>query len=238
MQELKDCIKENSVTNTLEIQECITGMVCSKEDPIELDEKSLLDALHVEGEFFVLKLHYDDFETELKSQKIKYKISQALSVIVSYEDDGKSFHKVDDFVRYIYGISDIKQNSTFGVKKVEKLSEFPITILFSGILPINQLQITVGKKIDELIHSNDEYFIPRFAKHRDDISQEIGIPILPVLPMLDESLNDFQVKLIDLEDNRVISDFQVKEQLDINAIEEALLKLFYIYKVLIEEKRQ
>jgi len=30
----------------------------------------------------------------------------------------------------------------------------------------------------------------------------------------------------------------VKEQLDINAVEEALLKLFYIYKVLIEEKRQ
>jgi len=238
MKELRECIKQNSVTNVQEIEHCITNMVCSKKDPIPLDETSLVEALEIEGEFFVLKLHYDDFQTELESQKIKYKISQALSVIVCYEDDGKSFHKVDKFVKYIYDISDVKQNSTFGVKNVKELSEFPITILFSGILPINQLKITVGKAIDGLIHSNDEYYIPRFAKHRDDISQEVRIPILPVFPLLDEGLNDYQVHLIDLVDDRVISDFQVKEKLDEDAVEEALLKLFYIYKVLIEEKQQ
>ncbi len=125
-----------------------------------------------------------------------------------------------------------------GLKMVDKLSEFPITILFSGILPINQLKMTVGKEIDKLIHSDDEYFIPRFQKHRDDISKEIGIPILPVLPILDTSLGNYQVRLMDIIDNRVIAEFEVNEKLSHSTVETYLLKLFYIYKVLIQEKTQ
>ena len=123
------------------------------------------------------------------------------------------------------------------MKNVDELSEFPITILFSGILPINQLEMRVGKEIDKLIHSDNEYFIPRFAKHRDAISQEVGIPILPVLPILDEGLDSLQVRLVDLLDDRVIAEFQVSEKLSRDTVEIYLLKLFYIYKVLVEEKR-
>ncbi len=236
MSELLSHIKKNCTKNVAEIQTCISNMVCGVNEPIALSEESLCSALKIDGEFLVLKLSYDDFEHELKSEKIKYKISQALSVIVSYEDDGNSYKNIDKFVKYIHDISDEKQNSTFGVKKVEELSEFPITILFSGILPINQLKMTVGKKIDELIHSDNEYFMPRFAKHRDAISKEVGIPILPVLPILDEKLGEFQVSLVDLLDGRVISEFEVCEELSKDTVEIYLLKLFYIYKVLVQEK--
>ncbi len=237
MKKLIDVIKSTTTTNSKEIENSITNMICSESDPIPLSEENLLNALSIEGEFLVLKLHFNDFEEELKSQKIKYKISQALSVIVCYEDDGKSFEEIKKFVDYIHDISDDKQNATFGVKEVDKLSEFPITILFSGILPINQLKMTVGKKIDELIHSDDTYFLPRFSKYRDDISKEVGIPILPVFPILDEELGEFQVRLVDLLDGRVIAEFSVEEKLSKETIEIYLLKLFYIYKVLVEDKK-
>ena len=232
LKELIECIKNSTEINTSEVQTCITGMVCLENDPIPLSNKNLLNALKIDGEFLVLKLHYNDFEDEIKSQKIKYKISQALSVVVSYEDDGSSYDEINKFVEYINSISDEKQNSTFGVKKVEKLSEYPITILFSGILPINQLQMSVGKDIDALIHSDDKYFLPRFQVHRDAISQEIGISILPVLPRLDESLEKNEVRLIDQTNNKVISKFRIEEKLDKDTVEIYLLKLFYVYKVL------
>ena len=216
------------------MQDSIANMQCIKGSPIELLEEDLLNALKIEGEFLVLKLHYNDFGDELKSQKIKYKISQSLSVIVSYEDDGSSYDNILEFVKYISEISDEKQNSTFGIKKVENISEYPITILFSGILPINQLKMTVGKKVDELIHSDDGYFLPRFQKFRDDISKEISIPILPVLPIYDKSLEDYQICLVDLFDGRVISEFTVTPNFNKETIEIYLLKLFYIYKVLAE----
>jgi hypothetical protein len=237
MKKLLECIKKNTLHNREEIENSIVNMLCIEDSPVLLSEETLLSALELEGEFLVLKLHYSDFKDEIESEKIKYKISQSLSVVVSYEDDGRSFENIKKFVNYIYNISDEKQNSIFGVKSVEKLSEFPITILFSGILPINQLQMKVGREIDRVIHSDDEYFLPRFQRYRDDISKELGIPILPVLPILDEDLGVFQVQLIDLVDGKLIAEFQVENSLSKDTIEIYLLKLFYIYKILVEEKK-
>jgi hypothetical protein len=120
------------------------------------------------------------------------------------------------------------------VKKVSKLSKYPIRILFSGIHPINQLRMTIGQDIYKVITSDDDYFIPRFAQHRLNISRETGIKILPLFPMLDKNLKGNQVHLVDSVDGRIISDFQVKGVLDKNNLEEYLTKLFYIYKVLME----
>ncbi len=137
MNELKSYIQRN-VTNDIEnVESTILNMICADDALIELSQKSLLDALHVEGEFLVIKLNYSDFEDEIINQSIKYKISQSLSVVASYEDVGDSYDDIEKFIKYINANSDEKQNSTFGVKKVQKLSEFPITILCSGILPIN-----------------------------------------------------------------------------------------------------
>jgi len=211
-------------------------MICPPDSPIPLSQKDLFNALNCKGEFLVLKLSYNDYEQELQTQKIMYKISQALSVIVSYEDDGKSYKKIEKFVKYINDISDEKQNSTFGIKKVKNLSEYPITILFSAILPINQLRMSVGKKLYEFIHSDDKYFKPKFQKWRDVVSLDIGVPLLPILPKLDTKLEDFTVVLIDLIDDRLISKFEVDAEVDKESIELYLLKLFYIYKVLAKEK--
>ncbi|MBL0708640.1 MAG: hypothetical protein JJW00_06305 [Sulfurimonas sp.] len=237
MEILKEFIKENTLTNTKEIESSLISMLCSKEDPIELSEKNLLDALKIDGEFLVLNLHYDDFQDELKSQTIKYKISQALSVIVRYEDDEKSSQDIENFIKYIYDISDDKQNSTFGIKKVDKLSNFPVTILFSGILPINQLRMTLGKKVGELIFRDEKYFKPRFKNFRDELSKELGIPILPVFPVVDASLQDNKICLVDLCDGRLISEFTSNNKFDKESIERYLLELLYIYKVLVEQKR-
>lgn len=236
MKELTSCIEKKTFDNTQEVQTCIKSMICSSLSPIPLSEENLLNALKIEGEFLVLKLHYNDLVEEFKSQKIKYKISQSLSIIVSYEDDGESYENIEKFIKYIHNISDDKQNSTFGVKKVDTLSQYPVKILFSGILPINQLKMTVGKAIDTLIHSDDTYFPARFQKHRDDISKEVGIPILPVLPLLDTKLGAYQVRLVDEYDGRIISEFEADNNVSKDTIDIYLLKLFYIYKVLVEEK--
>jgi hypothetical protein len=234
---LQEYIYENSTIDSKKIYASLLEMLCGSDDFIPLDEGQLLDALEIGGEFLLLKLHYDDFDLEQKSQKIKYKISQSLSVVVSYEDDGNSYDKIEKFVKYIHSISDEKQHCIFGVKKVAKLSEFPIKILFSGIFPINQLEMGVGEEIYRLIHSDDDYFIPRFEKFRDDISIEIGMPILPVFPRLDRSLDDFDVLLWDPLDGRIISEFCVCKKLSKETLEIYLVKLFYIYKILAEEKK-
>lgn len=233
--ELIECINQKTVDNALELQEAVASMVCSEGDLLPLSQKDLLSALKIGGEFFLLKLHYNDFASELESEKIKYKISQSISVIVSYEDDGNSFDDIQNFIKYIHDISDDKQNSTFGIKKVDKLSQYPITILFSGILPINQLKMTIGKKLYELIHSDDKYFKPRFKKFRDDLSKEINIPILPVLPALDEGIGELTVRLTELFNNRVICEFVTEKNMNKDTVELYLLKLFLVYKVLAED---
>ena len=232
MKQLKQIIEDKTLNNTEEVFEHVSSMICSNDDFIPLHEDVLINALELNGEFLVLNAHYNDYDKELQEEKIKYKISQSLSVIVRYEDDGNSFEEIQKFVAYMHKLVDKKQNLNFGIKKVSKLSKNPITILFSGVLPINQLKMTLGKGLYALIHSDDEYFLPRFQQLRDDISEEIGIPILPLFPVLDKSLNDFEVQLLDLTDNRLISDVRIPiipEKQGKEAIEIYLLKLFYIY---------
>ena len=237
MIQLKNIIKKRTLSDTKNITQTILNMVCSQEDPIPLKEKTLENALTFHGEFLLLQLGYEDFETELKDEKIKYMISQALSVVVTYEDDGTTFNEIEKFVNYVSIFSDAKQNSIFGVKRVTTLSKYPISILFSGILPINQLEMHVGKKIHTLIHSDDHYFKPRFQEFRDTLSKEINTPILPLFPKLDETLQDTEVILRDLYDGRVISRFTTKERVDKDLVELYLEKLFYIYTVLAENTK-
>jgi hypothetical protein len=236
VKELIECIKNNTTNNSKEIEKCITSMICSSNELVPLNEKSLLDALNIKGEFLALKLHYDDLEDELQNEVIKRKMSQSLSVIISYEDDTNSYEKIANFVEYIHDISDENQNSTFGVKKVYELSTYPITILFSGILPINQLNMTIGKKLYDFIDTDKLYFKNKFKKYRDEVSKIIGVPLLPILPMLDEDLSDFRVKLVDIFDGRVISEFDVCSKITKDTIDIYLQKLVYVYTVLAEEK--
>ncbi len=58
-----------------------------------------------------------------------------------------------------------------------------------------------------------------------------------MFPALDKELGEFQVRLVDLTDERVIAEFQADEKITKETIEIYLLKLFYIYKVLAQEKK-
>ncbi len=235
MSQLIKCIQEEVTSNVEEVQTCLMNMICDDSQPIPLKEETITQALKIPGEFLGLRMHYDEYESELENEILKYKISQALSVVVSYEDDGSNFSDIKKFVTYMKEISDPKQNFIFGVRNVKVLSSTPITVLFSGILPINQLHMSIGANIYALIHSNESYFKTRFTKLRDDISQEIGITILPLFPQLDNSLKQNQARLIDTLEETVIADFHmdnIKEDLDKEALEIYLIKLFYIYKQL------
>ena len=236
MKDLIKTIQDKTVHNIDEIQESIIAMVCAKNDLIPLEENKITDALNIHGEFLVLKLHYDDFEDELKNESIKYKISQSLSIIVTYEDDACSYAKIGDFVEYIYKNTDAKQNAIFGVKKVKKLSKYPITILFTGILPINQLKMTIGQKVYDIINSDDEYFKEKFKKYRDLVSEDINVPLLPLLPILDSTLGDFRIRLLDTLDGRVISEFDVCSKVTKDMVDIYLDKLSYVYRILADEK--
>jgi len=230
MEQFLKYIQKHTTQNTKEMQSCLLDMICEDDEPISLSRDEIFNALKIKGEFFVLKLHYDDFEDELKSQKIKYKISQALSVVVSYEDDGSRYEDIKKFISYIYSFCDDKQNSVFGVKVVDKLSEFPIKILFSGLLPINQLGMCIGEGVQALIEKDKEYFAKRFKKLRDDISCEINIPILPLFATFDKRLKEYEVVLVDIVDGRIVSRFEMQDDTNKENIEIYLMKLFYIYK--------
>ena len=204
----------------------------SKDFHIEITQKQLENALELKGEILIITMQYEEFDQELISQKLKYAISQALSVIVSYEEDAKHQTKIENFVKYISEISDSQQNSTFGIKKVKKLSNEPITILLTGILPINQLKMGVSQNIWDLINSDDKYFIPRFQEYRKNLSKLCGVPILPLLPYLDTQLTKNYVQLLDLKDDRVISKFQASQELTKQSVEDYLYRLEKIYVAL------
>ena len=213
----------------------IESMVCTQRDPIPLSRDILTTACELEGECACILANYADAAQELEEQKLRYKVSEALSVIVSFEDDGSSFEKVASCVEYLSTLCDERQNFLFGVKKVEKLSQYPLKILFSGILPINQLHLHLGKGIQEFIDSDEIYFKKRFAKLREEISQEISIPILPVVPVVDASLNPYEVVFKDPLGDEEIAKFIFDTPLTKESLEPYLTKIFAIYKLLAEQ---
>jgi hypothetical protein len=234
---LETIAKKTAPGHVGEMQETIMNMVCNENQPMPLSEETLCRTLEMKGEFLVLKMRYEDFEKELKEEKIKYKISESLSIVASYEDAGDSLPHIETFVKYIHDLSEPSQNVLFGIRRVERLSDYPVTILFGGILPINQLRIHIGAAIDRLIASHPDYFQPRFKKLRGDLSEEIGIPILPRFPRVDPGLAPHRVRLFDPIENRVISEFEIPPHVEKEGVNVYLLKLFYIYRELGLEMR-
>ncbi len=229
MKDLKDYIYQKDSSE--KSYELIKNMI-SDNTYVELEVDKLIKALSIDGEIFIVQMSYDDYDSEMKTSKLRYLISQALSVVVSYEDDSKQSYRINKFANYIKDISDEYQNSIFGVKKVDKLSSMPITILFSGVLPINQLEMGVCKDVWEFINSDDDYFKPRFKKLRDDISKDCGVRILPLLPYFDKTLKPLNVSLKDIKENKIITEFEVIKNLNKETIEIYLEKIKQVYLAL------
>lgn len=219
--------------NTLKASiKALMGMRCRPSDPMPLDESALLETLELPGEYFILQARYADLEQELKTQKIKRKISEATAVVTVYEEDGASLPSIENFVRYIHGVSDPLQRSIFGIRRVDRLSDLPVTILFGGILPINQLRMRLGRDLDRLIRSDADYFVPRFAELRRRLSKAIGVPILPLYPEVDDAIPPNRAELYDPLDGAVICRFDVENPHSKEGLERYLARLYHVYQAL------
>ncbi|WP_456453381.1 hypothetical protein [Hydrogenimonas sp.] len=234
-QTLLDLIARRSAPEYIgEMQEGILQMVCNESQPMPLSMQDIYDAMARKGEFLLLTLDYDDIARELAEHKLRRKISEALSILVAFEDDGKRLKTIEPFIKYLHDELDDKQNFRFGIRRVAELSEYPVKILFSGILPINQLKLTIGTDIARLIEEDGDYLRPRFKAMRDDLSEKIGLPILPVRPETSEAIPPNRVRLVDPADGATLCQFDV-ERVDRAGLESYLTKLYYVYKALGEE---
>jgi hypothetical protein len=210
--------------------EALMAMRCDVDDPIALGESELYDALRLPGEYLILKASYQDLERELKEEKIKYKISESLSVVAVFEEDGSALPEIENFVRYIRGVTDPLQHWVFGVKGVERRSETPVTLLFGGILPINQLRMRLGSRLARLIADHADHFLPRFAALRLEVSRKVGIPILPLFPKEDPTLPGNRAELYDPLDGRTICRFDVADPERPEGVERTLAQLARVFE--------
>ena len=211
-----------------EVQEAVLGMICNESQPMPLSAEEIGEAIRGEGEFLVLKLGYDDVEEELRLKKLEENIGESLSILVTFEDDGEALEPIERFIRYFHERLDPRQNFRFGIKRVEKLGTYPVTLLFGGILPINQLRLTIGTGIAELIAKERDYFEPRFREVRERLSEEIGIPILPVATEVSETIPPNRIRLVDPADGKILCRFDV-ERADREGLEIYLTKIYYIF---------
>ncbi len=218
-----------------EMQEAILGMICNESQPMPLSAQELHEALETDGEFLVLRLGYDEVAEELRENRLEETIREALSILISFEDDGGALETIERFIRHFHERLDPRQNFRFGIRRTRTLSDAPVTILFAGILPINQLKITVGTRIAQMIEADRAYFEPRFRELRERLSEEIGIPILPVATDISETIPPGSIRLVDPSEDRVLCRFDVTQP-DREGIENYLMKIYYIYLRLWRER--
>jgi len=221
-------VKKTVQENQKDVLQNIDSMICS-ESEVSLDDEALYAALEKEGEFFILKAKYEDFDLFSKNEPLDTKLNEALSITICFEDDGNKYEKIEAFVKYIYSHTTQDQKFVFGVKRVDKLSDFPIKILLSEIYPINQLEIHLGRWIANFIDLNEEYFKEHFAYVREKISQEIGIKILPLNRIVGDHLRDNEAFLVDSVTQEKIVAFSIDKCDDKKALDIYLLKIFYIF---------
>ncbi|WP_353661313.1 hypothetical protein [Hydrogenimonas sp. SS33] len=226
-------VKENTGT----IQEAVIDMLCNESQPIPLGPETLREALQT-GEFLILRLHYDDFKREREEGKIAKKIPESLHIVATFEEDGHRLEEIEDMIQYFHGRIDDLQTYRFGIKRVETLSEFPVTILFGGILPINQLRVRLGRSVAELVETHRSHFEPLFKKVRFEITEKTGIPLLPVETVTDTSIPPRKVMLEDPLRKRMICDFEVAPFIEKEGLEIYLLKIYYVFRLLSKETKE
>ena len=208
--QLLEIIAEKSAPACIgQMQELIMGMICNESQPMPLSAEEIYDAMLLEGEFAVFELDYKDVEKELFEKRLQKNISESLSILVTFEEDGRSLTDIESLIRYIHEQLDPLQNFRFGIKRADKLSHFPVKILFSGILPINQLQIFVGKEIGELLEKNSTFLEAELQTIRLELSEKIGTPILPLHFQISSKIPPRRVRLFDPVQKLLLCEFDV-----------------------------
>jgi len=220
--------KKTSKENFEDVENNVDAMIC-KESSVALSEERLYDALDSDGEFFLLKAKYEDFNLEKENPLLDVKLKEALYITICFEDDGTLYKEIEKFVKYIFEHTVAQQKFYFGIKQVDTLSEYPVRILLSEIYPINQLQMHLGEWIDAFIKSDKQYFQEHFALVREKISREIGVSILPLDVVVDENLCSNDALLLDSVTREKIVAFSIEQCEDKKALDIYLLKLYYIF---------
>ena len=239
MQRLLEAVARKTLPErTGEMQDAIARMVCNESQPIPLDADALSDALEREGEFLLLQMGYDDFEKEPEERKIEKKLREAASVVATFEEDGTRLDAIEEMLKYIHDRLDGLQSFRFGIRRVERLSDAPVSILFAGILPINQLRLQVGEEVMEMLEAYREHYDPLFENLRRELSEETGVPILPLPAQIDPDAPPRRVRLEDPYTDRVICEFEVAPLIEKEGLEIYMMKLYYVYKRLIQQMRE
>ena len=209
--------------------EILQDMECGTDDYIALSWEDILCALKIEGSFTLLELTKEDMQQDLQTQNLKYQISQSRGIVAVFEADGENVKEVEEFITHIKSFTDDAQHFVFGIKKVKQLSDTPLKILFSGILPINQLQMRIGEVLQEFIDSDEEYFKKRFRAFRDVLSEALGVRILPVFARKDKTLAPKQIEIREFYGSGIIAKFEIDKPLSHGVVEEYLERIFEIY---------
>lgn len=85
-------------------------------------------ALELNEDFFTLQTSYEEFELDAKA--IKNELSNAESVLISFEDDGKALENIKKCMEIENKIVIDDKVLKFGTKSVDKLSEASVIVLF------------------------------------------------------------------------------------------------------------
>jgi len=212
----------------------IETLSCEDNALYPLPKQDVVKALSLEGDTFYVELSYEELQQDIYEEKIALKTLEALSIILCFEDDGTQFEKIATYTKYLYNNTQEEQHLQFGIKKVDTLSQYPVKILFSGILPINRLEIAIETSLYEFIQQHYNILAPKFKQLRQQLSQEIQIPILPVKHYADTHLEKNQISLINAQNNQTVCECKVndKDMETSQIIDDYLQKLFIVYKKL------
>ncbi|NPA66119.1 MAG: hypothetical protein GXO11_04465 [Epsilonproteobacteria bacterium] len=239
MQNLYNLIEQKTVPQHQEYVKQALSSMLSKEALIQpVTEELLVKTVRLDGEFQVVLMDYNDLAEELQTKALRHLIKSALGIVVQFEEDGSCFEKIKTFSEYIYDFTSQEQSLHVSVEKVDTLSKTPIKILFGGILPINQMQMYIGKGLYDVIASEPDFFQPLFNIVRKKITKQIGIPLLPLYPEIDENLKPYEAKLVDPIEDKIIAKFEVDSCNTKENIDKYLLKLYYIYQKLAKQLQQ
>jgi hypothetical protein len=221
--------EKTTAQNSAKVLQALESFIIKGDDGLSIGEATIQEALSGEGEFVIVESNYDEFETQGYKQWLKEKLSEAINIVVVFEDDGNQFGTIEKIAAFIYENTTSMQKVQIGVKKVKQLSATPLRVLFAEIYPINQLEMFLGDEVFDFIEQHKEYFLPYFQKLRFIISREIGVALLPLLPKKSQNLSPKEVCLTDKLTHKKIVEFQVKKletTQDLDSYLQQLLKIF------------
>lgn len=222
---------------TAGMQVLLSEMVCNENQPIPLSARDIVETLSRPGEFHVVTLDYEEAQREIETHRLDASLNEALTILACFEDDGRRMSQIEDFVAYLHDKLDDFQRFRFGVKRVTSLSDHPVILLFSEILPINQLRLVMHPDAMRYLMEKEEKLQPHFRRIRYALARKLGIPILPFHRVVDPELPPERILVVDPVSDKTIAQFSVESGLNDETLDIYLEKLIRLYHRLAKEQK-